>query len=269
MKKIADYEALQPLAAGDAALTWLCAPSDRLDLSAPSVVVKISEQPAGEQELQRVADELRLYASASSPHLVAVYDVGLWNDHLYVAKEFCPLGSLGAVSSPAERTAVLAVADAARAAHALHEIGLAHRNIKPSNIMLQPEGGKLDDLGVLHVVSPGQTATRAGQVGAIEFMEPGLLRGESSGRASDVWSLGASLHQVLCGVSVYGPLPRDSGLSALRHVLGTTPQLSAAVSASWIDVIRRCVAPDRADRYPTAQAVADAIDERVEAGVDA
>jgi eukaryotic-like serine/threonine-protein kinase len=269
MRQIADYRAVEELGSGSGGQTWRCVPSHRLDLAATDVAVKVLEQPATEQQLRVVADELRAYAATDSAQLVAVYDVGLWQDHLYIAKEYCPLRSLVTTPAPAERTAVMAVAGAARGVHALHESGIAHRSIKPSNIMLLPDGGKADDLGLLHLVSPGQTVTGAGAVGALEFMDPGVVRGEQPSRASDIWSLGATLHAVLCGVSVYGELPAGGGMPALRHVLATTPQLSAALPATWTDVIRRCLAPDRAERYPTALALADEIEQRVDRAVGA
>lgn len=260
MKQIADLMVQQPLGAGSGAQTWLCTPSERLRLTAAEVAVKVLEQPAGEHELRRAAEALQRYVTASSPHLVPVYEVGLWNDRLYLVKEFCSFGSLADMSSPGEGKAARAVADAARGAHALHEIGVAHRNIKPSNILLGPDGGKLDDIGLLDVLSPGQTVTGVGGAGAVEFIEPGVLRGEEAARASDIWSLGASLHLALCGSSVYGDLPQQGGLSVLRHLLSTLPHLSAALPPAFADIVRLCIAPDREDRYRTAADVADAID---------
>jgi eukaryotic-like serine/threonine-protein kinase len=269
MRQIADYPAVRQLGTGSGGQTWLCTASPRLDITAAQVAVKILEQPVGEQQLQLVADELAVYAAVTSPYLVTAYDVGLWNGHVYIAKEYCPLGSLAEVSAVAGRAAVQAVAGAARGVHALHEVGIAHRSIKPSNIMRSTESGKADDLGMLHLLSPGQTVTGAGVAGAIEFMAPGLLRGEQPSRASDIWSLGATLHHMLSGDSLYGGAPSDGGLSSLRHVLATTPQLSVAVPRVWTDIVRRCLAPDPADRYPTAQALAEAIGDQVDKPVGA
>jgi eukaryotic-like serine/threonine-protein kinase len=261
MRKIADYEVTQELGGGNGGHTYVCATSARLSSAGAQVAVKLVDQPVGEHELQVVAEELQRYVAAGDEHLLMLHDVGLWNNRLYIAMEYCPQGSLqGAFGRLGEHAVARAVSDAARGVHALHGAGIAHRNIKPSNILLQPDGGKLSDPGLLHLVSPGQTVTGVGAAGAIEFMEPGVVRGERAARASDIWSLGACLHEALTGTSVYGALPDGSLLAALRHVLSNAATVAGSVPEQWQDVIRRCVAPDRGDRYATAAELADDID---------
>lgn len=92
--------------------------------------------------------ELRAFAAVDSPHLVRVYDAVL-ADSFALACEYLPLGSLAQPACPLTRAEVLAaVRHAALAAHALHEAGLVHGDIKPANILLTPEGAKLTDLGL-------------------------------------------------------------------------------------------------------------------------
>lgn len=269
MRQIADYPVQSELGGGNGGQVFVCAPPARVPGAPAQVAVKLIDQPIGEAELAAVAEELQRYAALGSPHLLDLYDVGRWNARLYIAAEYCPMGSLqGAPGRLDERTVARAVASAARGVHALHEAGVAHRNVKPSNILLHADGGKLDEPGLLHLVSPGQTVTGVGAAGAIEFMEPGVVRGERASRASDIWSLGASLHEALTGESVYGMLPSGGLLAMLRHVLGNAATVHPDVPEPWRDVIARCVAPDRADRYATAREVADEID-RVEGLVNA
>lgn len=269
MRQIADYQVTSELGGGNGGQVFVCTPPGRLPGAPAQVAVKLVDQPIGSQELAAVAEELQRYAALGDPHLLELYDVGRWSSRLYVAAEYCPLGSLeNAAGRLDQQTIARAVAAAARGVHALHEAGIAHRNVKPSNILLRPDSGKLDEPGLLHLISPGQTVTGVGAGGAIEFMEPGVVRGERAGRASDIWSLGATLHQALTGHSVYGMLPSDGLLAMLRHVLSNAATVSPQVPEPWRDVIRRCVAPDRADRYATAQDVADEID-RVEGLVSA
>lgn len=281
MRQIADYQVTGELGGGNGGQVFVCTPPARLPGAPEQVAVKLVDQPIGSQELAAVAEELQRYAALGDPHLLELYDVGRWSSRLYVAAEYCPLGSLeNAADRLDQQTIARAVAGAARGVHALHEAGIAHRNVKPSNILLQPDSsehgkaaptaarGKLDEPGLLHLISPGQTVTGVGAGGAIEFMEPGVVRGERAGRASDIWSLGATLHQALTGHSVYGMLPSDGLLAMLRHVLSNAATVHPEVPEPWRDVIRRCVAPDRADRYATAQDVADEID-RVEGLVSA
>ncbi len=261
MEHIADYRVLQTLGQGNGGSVHVCAAPARLVGAAAQVAVKLVDQPVAESDLQAVAEELRRYASVTSEHLLVLHDVGLWNSRLYLAMAHHPLGSLSGSHGRLEAATVTrAVSDAARGVHALHQAGMAHRGIKPSNVLLREGGGTLADPSLLHIISPGQTVTGVGSAGAIEFMEPGVVRGERAVRASDIWSLGAVLHEALTGSSVYGSLPGGSLLSALRHVLSNAATVSADVPEPWHDVIRRCIAPDRADRYATALELADEID---------
>ncbi|MEX0657887.1 MAG: protein kinase [Egibacteraceae bacterium] len=269
MRQIADYQVTSELGSGQGGQTFLCAPPARVPGAPAQVAVTLLDQPVGSGELAAVAEELQRYAALGHPHLLDLYDVGRWNHRLYMAEEYCPLGSLeDAAGRLDERTVARAVAAAARGAHALHDAGTAHRNIKPSSILLQPDGGKLSEPGVLHLVSPGQTVTGSRAAAAIEFMEPGVVRGERASRASDIWSLGASLHEALIGKSVYGMLPSGGLLALLRHVLGNAAGVHPDVGDPWRAVIERCVTLDRGDRYATALELADEID-RVEGLVSA
>ena len=87
------------------------------------------------------------------------------------------------------------MAHAPRATHALHEAGIAHRDIKPANVLLYPGGAKLADLGLSHVLRPGVT---------IGYLDPCLIRGDRPSRASDIFSLGATLHYAVAGEGLYG-----------------------------------------------------------------
>ena len=127
-----------------------------------------------------------------------LYDAGQQREEVYYSMEYLPGGSVAAPAEPLDRdTALKAMAHAARATHALHEAGIAHRDIKPGNVLLYPGGAKLADLGLSHVLRPGITITRMGPAGDIGYLDPGLIRGDWPSRASDVFSLGATLHYAL------------------------------------------------------------------------
>ncbi len=137
---------------------------------------------------------------------------------------------------------------------------MAHRDIKPANVMLTEDGGKLSDLGLAQVLNPGQTVTGFGPIGAIEYMEPGVVRGDPASRASDIWALGATLHKALAGVSVFGEIPTDDVLSALRHVLNTEPVVSGSLDDGPRRVIAACLAQAPEDRPGTAMELAEQLE---------
>ena len=150
---------------------------------------------------------------------------------------------------------------AARAAHDLHEAGIAHRDIKPANILLTDDGAKLADLGLVQVLAPGQTITGLGAIGSVEYLDPAIMRGERASRATDIWALGVTLHRVL---SRQGRLRRAARpatrLLAVRRVLSSPPTLDPSLSEAEADLVRRCLDPDLTARFRTAAEVADALD---------
>ncbi len=259
---IADYEFVEHLGAGNHGEFWLAIPPPRLGRSpGEHVAVKTLAQRATDADFARMANELRVYASLSSPWLLPVLDAGQHDGRLFYATPYCPDGSLGHPARPLERQEVRrAIADAARAAHVLHEAGVAHRDVKPSNILLAGGRGHLSDLGLAQVINPGQTITGIGPVGTIEYLSPEVVRGDRASRASDVWAFGVTLHRVLTGRPIYHELPTGSLLEALRRVLRDRPVIDPGLAEPERRVIARCLELEPAERFPTATAFADELE---------
>lgn len=261
MDRIADYTFVRSLGEGNYGEFYLAAPPPRLKVDAEYVAVKVLSGNATDDAFRRATKELKLFASVRSPYLVTLFDAGQEESSFYYAMEYFPLGSLAAPARPLTRAEVLtAVAHAARATHALHEAGIVHRDIKPANILLHEGGAKLSDLGLAQLVSPGLTITGMGPLASVEFIDPSVMRGSRASRASDIWSLGVTLHRALTGVGLYGELPTRDPLLAMRRVLNEPPVLDPSLSAVESDLIAGCIAPDPADRPPTAEMVAERIE---------
>jgi eukaryotic-like serine/threonine-protein kinase len=273
VSRIADYQTIEQLGTGSHGQVHRAMAPERLGLGPEPVAVKLFDRAIDAAEYGRVVDEVKVWAAAARdcPQLAPVYDVGRHGERLYMAMALYPEGSLEARARHLSKPQVVrVVADAARAAHCLHEAGLVHREIKPANVLLTDAGGgALSDLGLTHVMSPGQTVTGVG-VGALETMEPGLVRGEPSARASDLWSLGATLHWALTGQGVFPDLPDGGGLiPVLRHIMTASPTVAPSGIPDEIQpVLQRCLATDRMERYPTAQDLAEDL-EQIVAGVQA
>ena len=263
---VADYRIVRRLGEGSYGSCYLAWTPDRLDTDAEHVALKVMARNTTDEDFQRVAAELAVVAGVGSPQLVRLFDVGHQDGLLFIASEYLVGGSLATPARPLSRDEVLgAVADAARGAHALHDAGLAHRDIKPANVMLRPSGAALGDLGLAHILNPGMTVTGTGPIVAIEYVDPTVLQGEPASRASDIWSLGVTLHRALTGRGVYGELREGSVMAAIRTVLGGTPELDPELYDDVRDVIAGCLSPDPADRLATASALADRIDALVAA----
>ena len=261
MEQIADYSLLKELGEGNYGEFYVAAPPERLNLQAEYVAVKVLAGRTTEDAFRRATKELRLFSAVQSPYLVRLYDAGQEGETFYYSMEYFPMGSLAAPARPLPREMTLrAVAHAARAAHALHEAGIVHRDIKPANIMLHEGGAKLSDLGLAQLVQPGMTVTGMGPIGSVEFMDPGIMRGDRASRASDIWSLGVTLHRALTGRGVYGELKEDDPLLVMRKVLSTPPTLDPTLSPAATQLIKECLSSDPADRPPTALAVAQRVE---------
>jgi serine/threonine protein kinase len=127
-------------------------------------------------------------------------------------------------------------------------------------ILLTNGSARLSDLGLAKFLAPGMTVTRTGAVGEIEFLEPGIIRGDRASRASDIWALGATLHRALTGKPIYPDLATDDMLASLRRVLNERPTLDPSLPATQSELIAQCLAADPASRPGTALAVANGLD---------
>jgi serine/threonine protein kinase len=261
METIADYRLIRSLGAGNHGEFFLAEPPERLGLDTEYVAVKVMAGHTQDDAFRRATRELRVFAQVTSPYLVTLYDAGQEGGRFFYAMEYLSLGSLAAPARPLERAETLrAVADACRAANALHDAGIAHRAIKPGNILLTDTGGKLSDLGLAQVLQPGMTVTGMGPIGSVEYIDPAILAGEQAGRASDLWSIGVTLHRALTGEGVYGELPETEPLVAIRKVLSSDPRISDRLTPEERALVAQCLAPEAVDRPSTALEVAQRLD---------
>ncbi|MEM9033645.1 MAG: serine/threonine-protein kinase [Actinomycetota bacterium] len=265
MKGIADYRFVELLGEGNHGTFWKADAPDRLGVDAEHVAVKVLAHRASDDDVARFGRELRHYSRVVAEELVPLLDAGHQEGRLFYATPWYRRGSLDASVGALGRSEVLtAVADAARAAHALHESGIAHRDIKPANITLTEDGrGRLGDLGLAQALSPGKTITGIGPVGAIEYLAPELVRGDRASRASDVWALGATLHRALTGRSLYPGLPGDL-LAALRHVVTGRPVIDSLASDAETEAIAWALEAEATGRPPTALQFAERLDSLTE-----
>jgi serine/threonine protein kinase len=262
MNKIADYVLLRWLWKGNHGEFYLAEPPARLGLNVEHVIVKVIAGVTSDDAFRRAARELRVFSSVQSRYLVSLLDAGQDGTAFFYSMEYLPTGSLDTPGAPLGETDRLrALAHAARAAHALHEAGIVHRDIRPANIMLDRDGAKLADLGLAQILVPGLTVTGMGLIGSVEYVDPAVIRGEHVSRASDVWSLGAVAHRVLAGTGIYGDLPVDDPLLSLRRVLSAPPTLAPSLSRGQKGLIEECLSREPAARPPTVLAVAERIEE--------
>jgi eukaryotic-like serine/threonine-protein kinase len=253
---VAGHHIVAVLGESSSGRRYVADPPARLGLQG-AVVLKVMDAASG-RAFERFVRELTLVAQVDSPHVVQLYEAGQEPGMFWVSMEHCPLGSLADPSAGTRRERLLAVADAARAVHALHEIGVAHRDVRPATVLLTPTGGKLADVSLARHVEAD--ASVMADMAYVDYVDPALIRGAPAGRATDVYSLGAVLHYVLTGRSLYPHLDDVDPMTAVRTVLRDGPLVDDSLSDHESDLVMSMVSADAAGRPSDAAAVAAAID---------
>jgi hypothetical protein len=222
---------------------------------------------------ERMLVEARSASQLDHPNICTVYEVGETEEGgIFIAMACYDgpslKGRLGEGPLPPE-TARDLVAQIARGLAAAHARGIVHRDVKPSNIVVTDEGvAKLLDFGVAKV--EGVALTRTGtSLGTLEYMAPEQARGQADAR-SDVWALGAVLFEMLTGQR---PFRGAYDGAVLFEILHGAPDLAAleraGVPPPLAEVVRRCLQKDPDERYPSADALARALEAAKGAGVEA
>ncbi|WP_406515557.1 serine/threonine protein kinase [Streptomyces sp. NBC_00873] len=200
----------------------------------------------------------------SHPNVVGVLDFGEHEDRLFLVMELVDGDSLAGLLTvsgplPAERVARIAAQGAAGLA-AAHRQGIVHRDVKPANLLLGADGTlKIGDFGIARFLDdPGAALTATGQiVGTSLYLAPERALGRTAGPASDVYSLGCVLYQLLTGRP---PFQADSALAVLHQHLDSTPvpprQLGADLPPAFESYLLGLLAKEPESR-PTAEEVAD------------
>ncbi|WP_374214484.1 protein kinase [Streptomyces sp. Je 1-79] len=231
-----------------------------------SVAVKLM---LGHETDPSAADRFRLEAKTaarlSHPHVVGVFDFGTWDGKLFLVMELVEGSSLASdpgappLVLPAERVAVVA-AHAAAGLAAAHREGVVHRDIKPGNLLLDGDGTvKLADFGIARFVDdPSAALTTTGQiVGTGLYLAPERALGRPASPASDVYSLGCVLYQLLTGRP---PFQGDTATALLYQHIDTPPapprQLGVGLPAAFEAYLLTLLAKEPEQR-PPAQAIAD------------
>ncbi len=262
--RIGDYVFLRELGRGEHSRVYLARAPRRLGLATDTVAVKVLSL-TGTDGFDALADELRLFASLGAPQLVPMYDVGMDAGVVFYAMRHEPLGSLAAPARDLTRRQRLqAVARAARGAHELHEAGLAHRGIGPTNVLVDRAGAVLAEPAVGHLLTHGHTLSGLGagaRAGGLELVDPELMRGRPAGRASDVWALGVTLHLALTGHGLFPALASSDPFTAVRIYMRSHPEPGEDLTDGERSVIVAAVQPDPTRRYRTAGHFAEAVEE--------
>ncbi len=220
---------------------------------------------ASPEHVRRFHAEAKAAARVEHSNIVHIHDVGQLHGQHYFAMEYIQGESLAEriAQKPIDlETAVRLLAAVARAVDHLHQQGIVHRDLKPSNILLDAEGEPyLTDFGLAKVFAPDSEITATGVIaGSPPYMAPEQAAGRTRevGPATDIYSLGAILYELLTGRP---PFRRDNPLDTLMEVLSREPmlprRLNPRVPRELELICLKCLAKSPGDRYSSAGALAD------------
>ena len=263
------YRLVRKLGTGGMATVYL---AEDQELGRPVAIKMLDERHAqDEQFVERFRREAKSAALLSHPNIVAVYDRGESDGTYYIAMEYLEGKTLKELLVARGPTPIRVAVDYARqilaALEFAHRNGTVHRDIKPHNIVVGPDGRlKVMDFGIAR--SASSQVTEAGSIiGTAQYLSPEQARGAAAGPAADLYSTGVVLYEMLTGsVPFAGDTPLEVAMKHISEIpeppSAKRPEIPAALDA----VVLRALAKAPEARYGSAREM-DADLARVAAGL--
>jgi predicted Ser/Thr protein kinase len=222
--------------------------------------------PAADRlEEERFVREAQLAARLKHPNIVTIYESGVLEGRRYIAmervegKSFAAWRLDGAVPLPRQ---IAILRDVAQAVHAAHEQGVVHRDLKPQNILVSPDGRpSITDFGLAKMMDASSASLTSSSVvvGTPAYMSPEQAQGlKDIDRRTDVYSMGVILYEILTGAP---PFQGDTAIAllvkAVKDPVEPPSRVSRTVDRTLESVCLKALVKDPEGRYPTAGAFAE------------
>src|SRR5215211_318019 len=212
-----------------------------------------------EEFVERFRREAKSAASLSHPHIVPVFDGGETADGTYyIAMEYLSGGTLrdriASRRTLPPRAVVEVALEIAEALQAAHARGVIHRDIKPRNILITDSGHvKVADFGIARAAEATTSSDLGGILGSAKYMSPEQAAGERVGPASDLYSLGVVLYEMLTGrvpfeIETPADIPVEHAGGPPPHLREINPRVPGDMDA----LVMKLLASDPEDRYASA-----------------
>jgi TolB-like protein/Tfp pilus assembly protein PilF len=242
------------------------------------VAIKVlpAEFASDPERLRRFEQEARAVAALDHPNILAIHDVGTFEDAPYIVTELLEGESLRdrlqAEPVPPRKAVELAV-QITQGLSAAHSKGIVHRDLKPGNVFLTKDGHvKILDFGLAKLAAPRSLAegaqattvveaTEAGtRLGTVGYMSPEQVRGQSVDQRSDIFSFGCVLYEMLSGQS---PFRRETAADTASAILHEDPAplvgSAQVVTPALQEIVSRCLEKRAEERFSSAHDLALAL----------
>lgn len=243
------------------------------DVLGRSVAVKVllPELSADATFIERFRREAIAAARLAHPNVVATFDTGVDHGLAYIVMELVEgrtLRDVLAERGPLDaHEATSIAAQVAGALHYAHEAGIVHRDVKPANILLCPDGRvKVADFGIAKAALPDAAftdfdLTGTGMVvGTAMYLSPEQFEGQPVDRRSDVYALGIVLYEMVCGRPPFtGGTDMAIGIKHVESKPLSPRQVRAGIPRPLEEVVLRAMAKSPEKRFPTAAALQSAL----------
>lgn len=233
------------------------------------VAVKILKNEFADDEefLRRFRNESKAIAVLSHPNIVKIYDVGFTEKIQFIVMEYIDGITL---KEFIEQQGVLKWKDAVhfviqilRALQHAHDRGIVHRDIKPQNIMLFPDGTiKVMDFGIARFAREEGKTLSDKTIGSVHYISPEQARGDITDEKSDIYSVGVMLYEMLTGQKPFdGDNPVSVALMHMQSPMKMPREINNTIPEGLEEIVVRAMQKDASKRYQSASAMIRDIEE--------
>ncbi len=250
--RLGPYQILEQIGRGGMAAVYRAHdPARNRFVALKLVAPELTNDPKFEQRFRR---EARLLMELKHPNIIPVEDAGETDDYAYLVMPYLQVGTLtdwlreGPTSVRHGARLMAQISDALQYAH---DRGIVHRDVKPSNILLDDQGNALlSDFGLARIDEPGASLTGSMMVGTPAFMSPEQVRGDKAGPLSDQYSLGVILYLLTTGRLPFdGEVPIAVALKQINEPMPLVREVSPNVPEAVERVILKATAKLPTDRF--------------------
>lgn len=235
-----------------------------------TVAVKIlrEEFMDNEELVRRFKNESKAISILDHPHILKVFDVSVTDKLQYIVMEYLDGITLKEYMNQRGgpltwKEAVHFVQQILEALDHAHRKGVVHRDVKPQNVMLMPDGQlKMMDFGIARISRAENQTMSEKAIGSVHYISPEQAKGDVTGATADIYSVGIMLYEMLSGQL---PFESDNMVSvAIKQISDKArplAELAPNVPGALVQITERAMAKRPEDRYPSARAMLDDIDE--------